>query len=126
MNRKKIHLCPLCLFAAFVSLEKISQGKLNLTRATITQQSAKLIPHCRDTLTEERRWPKRIIIASNQPAGRVGEIRMVKEVEDLRTKLNRTSLRHPRVLEDRKIYLCKTRSAQNIPASIAENSVAGI
>jgi hypothetical protein len=109
-----------------VSLEKISQRKLNLTRATVTKQSAKLIPYRRNTLTKERRWPQRIIIASHQSAGRIREIGMVEEIEDLRTKLNRTGLSHPRVLEDLKIYLRKTRTAQNVPACIAEYSVAGI
>ena len=97
-----------------------------MTRAAETKQSAKLIPDGRNTLTEERCWPQRVIIASNQAAGGIGEVCPVKNIEDLRTKLERTGLRQPRILKDRKIYLGKTRTAQNVSARIAENSVAGI
>ena len=73
--------------------EDVSRRKLNLTRAAETEQSAKLIPDGRNTLTEECRWPQRVIIAPNQTAGRIGEICPVKEIEDLHTKLERSILR---------------------------------
>ena len=106
--------------------EDVSRRKLNLTRAAETEQSAKLIPDGRNTLTEECRWPQRVIIAPNQTAGRIGKICLVKKIEDLHPKLERSTLRQPRILKDRKIYLGKTRPAQKVAARIAEDSVAGI
>ena len=97
-----------------------------MTRAAETEQAAKLIPDGRNTLTEERRWPQRVTIAPHHPAGRIREICLVKEIEDLRTKLERTSLRQPRILEDGKIYLGEIRPAQKVAARIAKDSVAGI
>ena len=112
--------------ASQVSSENVSRRKLNLTGAAGTEQSAKLIPDGRNTLTEECRRPDRVIIAPNQSAGRVGEICAVKKIEDLRTKLERSILCQPRILKDRKIYLGKTRPTQNVATRIAEDSVAGI
>jgi hypothetical protein len=106
--------------------EDVSRRKLDLARAAETEQSAKLIPDGRNALTEECRWPQRVIIAPNQTTGRIGEVCLVKKIEDLHTKLERRFLREPRVLKDRKIYLGKTRPAQKVARSIAEDSVAGI
>src|SRR5258707_3216531 len=106
--------------------EDVTRRKLNLTRAAETEQSAKLIPDGRNTLTKECRWPQRVIIASNQTAGRIGEVCLVKKVEDLHPKLQRRLLRQPRILKDRTIYPGKTRPAQKVAGSITEDSVAGI
>jgi hypothetical protein len=63
--------------ASQVLSEDVSRRKLNLKRAPETEQSTKLIPDGRNTLTEECRWPQRVIIAPNQTAGRIGEICLI-------------------------------------------------
>jgi hypothetical protein len=57
--------------------EYVSRRELNLTRTAETEQSAKLIPDGRNTLTKECGWPQRVIIAPNQTSGRVGEICLI-------------------------------------------------
>ena len=86
--------------ASQVLSEDVSRRELNLTRTAETEQSAKLIPDGRNTLTKECGWPQRVIIAPHQTAGRIGEVCFVKKIEDLYPQLERRLLRQPRILKD--------------------------